>query len=73
MPTYHDRRLKPCKNCGVKPVLEHWASGGPMLAVRCDNPDRPDDCDEGFYVSKCRDPNKAIEAWNRWVLGGDAT
>lgn len=23
MTTYHDKRLKPCKTCGVKPVLEH--------------------------------------------------
>lgn len=50
MPTYRDRRLKPCATCKTKPVLEHWASGGPMYAVRCDNPDRPDSCDDGFII-----------------------
>lgn len=23
-----NKKLKPCRRCGVKPVLEHWASGG---------------------------------------------
>lgn len=51
MPTYKDKRLKPCRICGVKPVLEHWTSGGPMYAVRCDNPDRQDVCDNGLETS----------------------
>lgn len=66
MPTYKDKRLKPCKTCGVMPVLEHWASGGPVFAVRCNNPDRPDSCDEGFYISKSRNPEKAIQKWNEY-------
>lgn len=66
MPTYFDKRLKPCKTCGVKPVLEYWTSGGPVFAVRCDNPNRPDSCSEGFYQSKCRDPMEAIEKWNEY-------
>ena len=66
MPTYKDKRLKPCRICGVKPVLEHWTSGGPMYAVRCDNPDRQDVCDNAFYHSKCRDPEEAIELWNAY-------
>lgn len=66
MPTYHNRQLKPCKNCGVRPVLEHWTSGGYMFAVRCDNPDRPDDCNHGFYQSMSRNPEEAIKKWNEW-------
>ena len=71
MATYKDRRLKPCKNCGVRPVLETWASGGMMFAIRCDNPDRPDDCDNGFNLSKCRNPDEAVKRWNDWVDGKD--
>ncbi|MGI6235718.1 MAG: hypothetical protein ACOYI6_10785, partial [Christensenellales bacterium] len=70
MPTYHDKRLKPCKTCSVKPVLEHWSSGGPMYAVRCDNPERPDSCDEAFDYSKNRNPEKAIERWNEYQSVG---
>lgn len=66
MTTYHDKRLKPCKTCGVKPVLEHWSSGGPMFAVRCDNPDRPNSCDLAFHYSKCRNPQEAIKRWNEY-------
>lgn len=29
----------------VNPVLEKWNSGGSKYAVRCNNPDRGDDCD----------------------------
>ena len=68
MPTHRDKRIKPCKTCGAKfmPVLESWSSGGPVFAVRCDNPDRPDSCDEGFYVSKCGNPDEAIRRWNEF-------
>lgn len=66
MPTYKDKRLKPCSTCGVKPVLEHWASGGPCYAVRCDNPDRPDSCSIGFYYSMCRNPEESIKRWNEF-------
>lgn len=63
---YFGSRMKPCKTCGVNPVLEHWASGGPMFAVRCDNPDRPDSCNEGFYQSMRRNPDEAIARWNEY-------
>ena len=66
MPTYRDKRLKPCCNCGITPVLEHWASGGPMYAVRCDNPERPDACDDAFYYSESRNENEAVARWNEW-------
>lgn len=59
-------KLKPCKTCGVKPVFEHWASGGSMFAVRCNNPNRPDFCDQGFDFSKDRNPQKAIAKWNEY-------
>lgn len=64
------KRLKACKTCGTKPVLEHWASGGPMYAVRCNNPDRPDSCDEVFYYSMCNNPDKAISRWNEYQENG---
>ena len=70
MATYKDRRLKPCKTCGTKPVLEHWSSGGPMFAVRCDNPDRPDSCDDAFYYSKCRNPDETVRRWNEYQEAG---
>lgn len=71
MPTHHDRRLKPCKTCGTKPVLEHWASGGQKYAVRCNNPDRPDSCDKAFYYSICVDPDEAVRRWNEFQkIGG---
>lgn len=66
MPTYRSKKLKPCKTCGVKPVLEHWSSGGPMYAVRCDNPDRPDSCSDAFDYSKSRNPEEAIKKWNEY-------
>ena len=28
---------------------------------------RPDDCSNGFYRSKCNDPEEAIRRWNEWV------
>lgn len=66
MKSYYNKRLKPCKTCGIKPVLEHWTSGGSMFAVRCNNPDRPDSCDGGFYYSMCRNPEEAIDKWNEY-------
>lgn len=57
-------RLKPCKTCGTKPVLEHWASGGMNYAVRCDNPDRGDGCDCKFYYSKSKNQEESIRLWN---------
>jgi hypothetical protein len=56
----------PCKNCGIKPVMEIWASGGMWYAIRCNNTYRPDDCDNGFYRSKCQNPEEAIRRWNEW-------
>lgn len=66
MSTYHDKRLKPCKTCGTNPVLEHWSSGGPMYAVRCDNPDRPDSCSDAFYYSMSNNADEAITKWNKY-------
>ena len=41
-----------------------------MYAVRCDNPERPDSCDEAFDYSKNRNPEKAIERWNEYQSVG---
>lgn len=57
-------RLKVCKQCGVKPVLERWSSGGLKYAVRCNNPDRGDECDWKFYHSMSKNPEDAIRKWN---------
>lgn len=43
-------RPKTCERCGVNPVLEKWNSGGSKYAVRCNNPDRGDDCDLNFII-----------------------
>lgn len=59
-------KMKPCAICKTMPVLEHWSSGGPMYAVRCNNPDRPDSCSDGFYYSRSRNNKEAIERWNEW-------
>lgn len=56
--------LKLCKRCGVKPVLEKWHSGGPLYAVRCNNPDREAKCDWKFYHSMSRNMKKTIRIWN---------
>lgn len=64
--TFRDKRIKPCPICGGKAVLETWASGGRIFAVRCDNPDRPNKCDDGFYLSRSKSPEEAIEKWNRF-------
>lgn len=58
--------LKPCGTCGVKPVIEYWESGGPIFAVRCDNPDRPDSCDCAFYYSRSKTSAEAIRKWNEF-------
>lgn len=59
-------RIKACNTCGVKPVIEHWASGGSRFAVRCDNPDRPDSCDRAFYYSISNSKEEAIRKWNEF-------
>lgn len=64
MPTHKSKQLMPCRICGGRPALESWASGGPMFAVRCDNPYRPDICGEAFYFSESRDRDESIEKWN---------
>ena len=62
-------KLIPCKNCGVKPVMEFWRSGGLIVAVRCDNPDRPDACDEAFYYSRSKNLKEAVRKWNEFQGG----
>lgn len=57
-------KLKVCKRCGVKPVLEMWRSGGFKCAVRCNNPDRGDNCDYKFYHSLSYRREDAIKKWN---------
>lgn len=57
-------KIKACKQCGVKPVLETWNSGGLKCAVRCNNPDRGDDCDWKFYHSLSDNIEDAIRKWN---------
>ena len=57
-------RAKVCKRCGVNPVLETWCSGGFKCAVRCNNPDRGDECDWKFYHSLSNSKEDAIRKWN---------
>lgn len=60
-------KIKECKHCKVKPVLERWSSGsitGFTYAVRCDNPDRGDRCDWKFYRSMSNNMEDAIRKWN---------
>ena len=59
-----------CKNCGIKPVMEKWSSNGPMYAARCNDPDRLDNCCEGFYKSMSRYPIVTAKRWNAWNIGG---
>ena len=66
------KRLIPCKNCGVEPVMEYWYSGGLNVAVRCNNPNRPDSCDDAFYYSRSNAPKEAIRKWNEFQNGGKA-
>lgn len=57
-------KIKVCKCCGVKPVFEMWSSGGFKCAVRCNNPDRGDECDQKFYHSLSDNREEAIRKWN---------
>ena len=66
----YERQLKPCKTCGVKPVMESWSSGGARFAVRCNNPDRPESCSDAFYYSMSRFPEEAVRKWNEYQEGG---
>lgn len=59
-------KLKPCKTCGVKPVVETWASGGLKFAIRCDNPNRPESCSIPFYLSISKSKDEAINKWNEY-------
>lgn len=69
---HYDRRLLPCHQCGVKPVLEMWSSGGFKCAVRCDNPDRPDSCTNAFFYSMSRNTDETIRRWNEYQQMTDA-
>lgn len=64
-------KLKPCSTCGVMPVIECWASGETIYAIRCNNPDRPDSCDIPFYYSRSRSPCEATVKWNAYQDGGE--
>lgn len=63
------KNLKPCRICGGDPVMEYWYSGGSVVAVRCDNPDRPDACSEAFYYSRSNASKEAIRKWNEFQEG----
>ena len=54
-------KVKPCSTCGVMPEIEYWSSGGLRVAVRCNNPGRPDSCDIPFYYSINNNPDEAVE------------
>lgn len=56
--------IKVCKHCGIKPVLEMWSSGGFKCAVRCNNPDRGNECNQKFYQSISNNREDAIRKWN---------
>ena len=58
------KKLKLCKKCGVVPILEMWNSGGLWCAIRCNNPDRSDECDDKFYASMSHSPEETIKKWN---------
>lgn len=60
------QKMLVCKTCGTKPVLEHWSSGRPMYAVRCDNPERPNSCSDAFYYSMSNNPHEAVTKWNEY-------
>jgi len=57
-------KMKVCKRCGIKPVLEVWGGGGLKCAVRCNNPDRADGCDWKFYHSLSNNKDDAVRRWN---------
>lgn len=56
-------KIKPCKHCGVRPVVERL-SGDRSFAVRCNNPDRGDICDQKFYNTISNSSEEAIKKWN---------
>lgn len=58
------KRMKPCKRCGVNPVLETWNSGGLKCAVHCNNPNRENECDWKFYYTMSNNQEEAIKKWN---------
>ena len=64
-------KVKPCSTCGVMPVIECWSSGGFRVAVRCNNPDRPDSCDIPFYYSISNNPDEAVARWNEYQKKGE--
>ena len=55
-------KLNSCKLCGRKPIIEHWASGGLMYMVKCNNPDCP--VPPNGYP-RGRNLENVIEEWNR--------
>lgn len=65
MKRFYGILVKPCAVCGSEPVMEAWSSGGMRYALRCDNPDRGNACDKGFYESMSGNPIEAVNKWNR--------
>ena len=61
----------PCKNCGIRPVMEIYNSGGMTYAIRCNNTYRPDDCSNGFNKSKSHNPEESVRLWNEWCKDGE--
>lgn len=57
-------KAKACKRCGVNPVMEMWNSDGLKCAIRCNNPDRGNECDWKFYHSLSNNKEDAIRKWN---------
>ena len=57
-------KIKVCAFCSVKPVIEMWSSAGSRFAVRCNNPERGNECDHKFYASISNSYDEAVKIWN---------
>lgn len=55
-------KMKPCQFCGRKPIIEHWASGGTMYMVKCNNPDCP--IPDASYPAG-HNLDEVMKEWNR--------
>ena len=62
------KKFEPCPICGGTDIkVEMWSSGGPMVMVKCNNPDclvPPESYPKG------RNLEQVTEEWNRYAKGG---
>ena len=62
-------KLKPCRLCGKRAIIENWSSGGPMYMAKCSNPD----CEIGqeiTNIAKGHNLPRVITEWNQMQDGG---